>query len=68
MIQRILLIVLAVFFALCIVASVAYMIVGSLEMYPTPEKISGNRMIFGAVLVPVCTAEAIVLKRLFRKK
>lgn len=65
---RIILILLAVFLALCMVALVAGMIEGSLEMYPTPEEVSGARMACGMILLPVCTAEVIVLSRLFRKK
>lgn len=68
MFRRIILILLAVFFAVCIVAFTALMLAGSIEMYPAPEQISGGRMVWGMLLLPVCIGEGIVLTRLFRKK
>ena len=65
---RIILILLAMFLALCMVVLVALMSEGSHEMYPTPEEVSGARMVYGMILLPVCTAEVIVLSRLFRKR
>ena len=51
-----------------IIIDILLIIEGSLEMFPTPEKDSAMRMIYGMFMIPLCIIESFLVYGIFARK
>lgn len=51
-----------------IIIDILLIIEGSAEMFPTPEKDSGMRMVYGMFMIPLCIVEFFLVRGIFSGK
>ena len=66
--KKIICTVLATIVLVLIIINMLLIIEGSLEMFPTPEKDSGMRMIYGMFMIPLCIVELFLVRGIFSRK